>query len=229
MSQIPVTLRTSPPSAWKMYRAMVGVGLLCGLLIVLVFQTTKPVIEENKRRALEAAIFEVLPGAERRTTFALRDDGGFEPVEGEPAPGVPRVYGGFDGQGHLVGVAAEAQGMGYQDVIGLIYGYSPADDAIIGVYVLESKETPGLGDRIESDPQFRANFERLDVTPSPDGEALAHAIVSVKHGTKQNPWEVDAITGATISSVAVANILDQSASFWVPRIKRRLGDLEKAD
>ena len=33
---------------WPMYRAMVGVGLLCGLLIVTVFQLTGPVIARNR-------------------------------------------------------------------------------------------------------------------------------------------------------------------------------------
>ena len=37
--------------------------------------------------------------------------------------------------------------MGYQDVIVVFYGYSSADDAVIGIRVLESKETPGLGDQ----------------------------------------------------------------------------------
>ena len=49
----------------------------------------------------------------------------------------------------IVGLAVEAQGMGYQDVIRVIYGYSFEQDAIVGIRVLESKETPGLGDKIE--------------------------------------------------------------------------------
>jgi len=36
---------TSPePGIWPMYRAMVGVGLGCGVLIVTVFQVTRPMI-----------------------------------------------------------------------------------------------------------------------------------------------------------------------------------------
>ena len=45
----------APARAWHMYRAMVGVGLLCGLLIVTVFQLTRPVIERKKAEALRAA------------------------------------------------------------------------------------------------------------------------------------------------------------------------------
>ena len=33
--------------------------------------------------------------------------------------------------------------------MGILYGYAPALDAVIGIRVLETKETPGLGDKIE--------------------------------------------------------------------------------
>ena len=114
--------------------------------------------------------------------------------------------------------------MGYQDVIRVIYGYSFADEAIIGIRVLESKETPGLGDKIETDPDFLRNFEQLDVSLVEDRSALANPIVPVKSGEKSHPWEVDGITGATISSVAIANILNDSAQYWVPRIQEHLQD-----
>jgi electron transport complex protein RnfG len=204
---------------------MVGVGVFCGLLIVSVYQVTLPVIEQNKAEALQAAIFHVLPHASTSTTYRLNDAGGFEPLEGK---GVREqlVYAGYDDANELVGLAVEARGMGYQDVIGLIYGYSFADEAIIGIQVLESKETPGLGDKIETDPGFLENFERLDASLSDDRSELANPIVPVKHGEKTQPWEVDGITGATISSVAIANILDGSARYWVPRIKNNLQDFQ---
>jgi electron transport complex protein RnfG len=208
-----------------MYRAMVGVGVFCGLVIVSVFQVTRPVIERNKAEALQKAIFHVLPHASTSTTYRLDENGGFKILEGEGI-GEQLVYAGYDDQEELVGLAVEAQGMGYQDVIGLIYGYSFADEAIIGIQVLESKETPGLGDKIETDQAFLQNFERLDVSLVDDLSELANSIVPVKHGAKTHPWEVDGITGATISSVAIAEILNRSAEYWVPRIRKNLGDLQ---
>jgi len=108
----------------------------------------------------------------------------------------------------------------------VIYGYSFAEEAIIGIQVLESKETPGLGDKIETDAGFLENFEALDVSLRDDLSELANPIVPVKHGEKSHPWEVDGITGATISSVAIAKILNQSAQYWVPRIQSHLGDFQ---
>lgn len=215
-----------PPRTWHMYRAMVGVGLLCGLLIVSVYLATKPVIERNKAEALQRAIFQVLPRASSSATFRLTDDGGFAAVEGA-AEGGQLVYAGYDDQRRLVGLAVEAQGMGYQDVIRLLYGYSFADDAIVGLRVLESKETPGLGDRIESDPDFTANFERLDVSLDAALQSIANPIVAVKHGQKDQPWQVDGITGATISSVAIADILRRSTGRWIPLLRNNIDDFEE--
>jgi electron transport complex protein RnfG len=207
---------------------MVGVGLMCGLLIVSVFLVTRPVIERNKAEALQRAIFQVLPDARSSTTFSFDEDDGFRVLEGEGVGG-QLVYAGYDDQRRLVGLAVEARGMGYQDVISLLYGYSFTDDAIVGIRVLETKETPGLGDKIETDPDFLENFVRLDVALTDDLTEIAHPIEPVKKGEKDQPWQVDGITGATISSKAVANILRSSSVFWVPRIRRHLDDFRETE
>ena len=225
MSHSELASPPAPPSIWHMYRAMVGVGVFCGLLIVSVFQVTLPRIERNKAEALQKAIFHVLPNASTSTTYYFDESDGFKLLEGDDV-GEQLVYAGYDDAEQLVGLAVEAQGMGYQDVIALIYGYSFTEQAIIGIQVLESKETPGLGDKIETDPDFLENFKSLDVSVRGDGSTLANAIVPVKHGEKTKPWEVDSITGATISSVAIANLLDRSAQYWVPRIRRNLSDFQ---
>ena len=216
------------PRPWHMYRSMVGVGLLCGLLIVTVFEVTRPVIARNKAEALKRAIFQVLPGARTSTTFRLESDDHFASLAGE-ANGEQLVYAGYDAEHRLVGLAVEAQGMGYQDVIRLLYGYSSAHGAVVGIRVLESRETPGLGDRIETDADFLKNFERLIVALKDDLSAIAHPIEFVKHGRKEHPWQVDGITGATISSAAISDILSRSTSYWIPRIQQNLNDFRGAE
>jgi electron transport complex protein RnfG len=212
------------PSVWQMYRSMVGVGLLCGLLIVTVFLVTRPVIERNKAEALQRAIFQVLPDARSTATFRL-DGQAFAPLEGEAESG-ELVYAGYAEDGRLVGLAVEAQGMGYQDVIRILYGYSFSKEAVVGIRVLESKETPGLGDKIETDDEFLKNFERLDVSLTDESE-IANPIVFVKHGRKTESWQVDGITGATISSKAIAGILERSTAYWIPKIRRGLDDFRR--
>ncbi|MFQ5629354.1 MAG: FMN-binding protein [bacterium] len=205
------------PKSWHMIRAMGGIGLLCGLLIVLTYEATLPTITRKKAEYLEKAIYKVLPGAQSSRAYRLKDDGSFEPFSGDVAK-EQVVYAGFDVQNQLVGIAVEASGQGFQDAIRILYGYSPEKQVVVGIAVLESKETPGLGDKIEKDPGFLKNFEALDVSLTADGAQIAHPIVPVKHGTKANPWEIDAITGATISSKAIANILQQSTGVWIPLI-----------
>ncbi len=215
-----------PAPVWPMYRALVGVGLLCGLLIVSVFEITRPVIAHNRAVALQQAIFEVLPEASSSQAFRPVDNGGFAAADvGEAGEG---LYAGYDDDGALVGFALEAQGMGYQDTIRVLYGYSPERHAIVGLRVLESKETPGLGDKIEVEPHFQANFERLDAALAADGSTLAHAIEVVSQGTKTSPWQIDGITGATISSKAVGAMLGENAERWIPEIQRHLSDFRDA-
>jgi electron transport complex protein RnfG len=114
-------------------------------------------------------------------------------------------------------------------VIKVIYGYAPERESIVGMKVLESKETPGLGDKIMKDPAFLANFEELDVRLTADGSGLAHPIVTVKKGRKVERWEIDGITGATISSKAIGRLLDASAQERVPEVTRNLPRLRKEE
>lgn len=221
----------NPPLAvrspvWPMYRAMVGIGLACGILIVLAFQWTKPIIAKKRAEALNKAIFHVLPAAKSSTAYRLEEDGSFAVLTGK-AEGARVVYAGYAADGTLVGFAIQAQGMGYQDVISVLYAYSPGENAVTGFRVLESRETPGLGDKIDVDPGFLANFVRLTVELTADLTAVLHPIESVKHGEKSASWQIDAITGATVSSVAVAKILRESTGFWAPRLQARRDDFRQ--
>ena len=213
--------------SWPMLRTMTGVGLVCGALIVMTYEATKPAIARNQAEALEAAIFQVLPSARSSRAFRLDASGSFAPLEGEAKPGDALVYPGYDEAGRLSGFAIEGAGMGYQDTIRLLFGYEPGGEVIVGMQVLESKETPGLGDKIASDEGFQKNFDALDVKLNAAGDALVNAVVAVKRGEKTQPWQVDGITGATISSVAVADIVRNSASFWLPRIQGNLHVFER--
>ncbi len=209
-------LQQVPANNFEMFRAMVSIGVLCALLIVLTFEFTLPVIKKNKTEALEKAVFKVLPGATQKQNFKVTDKG-FEMLSAEEK-NVQIVYAGYNNSNELIGIAIEASGQGFQDVLNILYGYSPEKQTVIGFYVLESRETPGLGDKIEKDEIFLKNFEALDVSLIEDLSAVAHPVNPVKNGSKKNPWEVDCITGATISSKAIGNIISNSTQQIVPSI-----------
>ncbi len=200
-----------------MLRAMVGIGIICGLLIVLTYDGTLSRIEQLQSEALEKAIFKVIPGITKTKTFQLSEDNSFTEIK-EKNKLAQVVYAGYDEKDKLQGIAIEASGQGYADIIRILYGYDPETQKIIGFYVLESKETPGLGDKIEKDPDFLANFSSLDVSLTNDLRTLKNMVIPVKHGAKEHDWEVEGITGATISSRAIGNILDTSTKKLVPLI-----------
>ena len=213
----PAPLQQQPTSAWAMYRAIVGIGAFCALLIVSVYQLTAPRIRDNQARFLAAAVAQVLPAAQSTVAVKFSSQG---QLQDTAETGALPVFLGYGADGALVGAVVTAQGMGYQDNIRVLYAYSFAQRAIIGFKVLESKETPGLGDKIEKEPHFIANFEALDARLAADGSTLEHAIVTVKQGEKTEPWQIDGITGATITSKAIGDILNGSASTWVPILER---------
>lgn len=216
----PQQVRTS---AWEMYRAIVGIGAFCALVIVGVFQGTAARIADNQERFLAGAIAEVLPVTASTVAVDLLD--GRLSATDEP-PALP-VFLAFDADGELAGAVLTGQGMGYQDNIRVLYAYSFDAQAITGFKVLDSKETPGLGDRVEIEPHFIANFEALDAQLNVAGDALANPIVTVKQGEKTEPWQIDGITGATITSEAIGNILNDSADIWVPVLERDAANIGK--
>jgi len=204
-------------SAMSMYRAIVGIGALCALVIVVVFQSTAARIRDNQERFLAAAISEVLPVTEETIAVDVGESGQLEKTVASLSLPVFLAYGN---SGDLIGAVLTAEGMGYQDNIRVLYAYSFAERAIVGFKILDSKETPGLGDRVEIEPHFIANFEALDARLNIGGDALDNAIVTVKQGEKTDPWQIDGITGATITSEALGNILNDSANVWVPVLER---------
>ena len=208
------------PSA-SMIQTLTGIATISGVLIVLAFQITLPAIQKNKARILRQSIFEVLPGIEQMITYKLNTNGELVVLQ-EEDPKAIKLYAGYDHNGQLLGIAAEAQGQGFQDVIKVIYGYSPEKEAIIGLKVLESKETPGLGDKIYKDPDFRANFNELSVRLSNNKDSLEHPLEIVKKGKKTQKWQIDAITGATISSKAIGKLLNNSTQVKIPLMVKNL-------
>jgi electron transport complex protein RnfG len=227
MSTVDPVPKPALPSTVAMIRTLGGIAMISGFLVVLVYQFTLPIINENKRRALEQAVFKVIPNAQKQLYFLLTP-GALTRLEEEDIADA-NLFAGYDTLGKFAGVALEAAAPGYQDIVRTLYGYSPKCECIVGITVLESKETPGLGDKVETDPNFLANFEALDARLNDDKSAMLHNIETVKHGTKTQPWQIDAISGATITSKAIGRGLDESTRNTLPLLVRHLDQLEGKD
>jgi electron transport complex protein RnfG len=171
-------------------------------------------------------VAEVLPAASTTVAVTMNEAGHL--AQASETPAIP-VFLGYDESGELVGAVVTAQGMGYQDIIRVLYSYSFEKHAIVGFTVLDSKETPGLGDKVETEPHFIANFEALDARLNADGTALGNPIITVGQGEKTEPWQIDGITGATITSDAIGAMLNESANVWVPLLERDARDFVPAE
>lgn len=202
------TAKITEPGSARLVLTLGLAGLLSGLIIVAAYEATLPRITAYKARVLKEAVFKVLPGVTKLQQLAYRD-GRLEVALTVPEEGT-MIYGGWNDNGQLVGYAIPAEGPGFQDTIRLLYGYLPGEHKVVGMEILESRETPGLGDKIYKDADFVANFRSLSVDPE---------ISVVKKGLKYAPNEIDAITGATISSKAVARIINQANKIWLPRLE----------
>lgn len=201
--------KIAEPSSARLVLTLGFAGLFSGLIIVAAYEATLPRITSYKAKVLKESVFKVLPGVTKLQQLTYRD-GNLEVALSNPEEG-SLLYAGYDQTGHLVGYAIPAEGPGFQDTIRLLYGYVPKERKVTGMEILESRETPGLGDKIYKDADFVANFRSLFIDPE---------IVVVKKGMKQAPNDIDAITGATISAKAVARIINQANIKWAPRLDK---------
>ena len=223
---IPITEPAAPAtSSVAMIVTLSLVATLCGILIVSAYQGTLASVTANKRIVLERAVFKVIPGAASMKTF-YASSAGLVPAEGPLPEGGVALHAAYDQTGRLQGIAAEAAAVGYSDVVRVLYAYDPQRQAIIGFGVVSQRETPGIGDKIIFDAAFLKNFVALDVTLNQDLNALANAVKTVKHGTKTQPWQIDAISGATVTSKAVGKGINDSAQRLLPLLVPNLSKLE---
>ena len=96
---------------------------------------------------------------------------------------------------------------------GTMKGYlalEPDFKTIIGLEFFDHKETPGLGGEIDN-PKWKAIWKGKEVF-SESGDILISVIKgSVDKSSEQAKYEVDGLSGATITSNGVTNLL----SFWL--------------
>ncbi|NNJ92348.1 MAG: RnfABCDGE type electron transport complex subunit G [Gammaproteobacteria bacterium] len=226
MSSAQQSMQQPDSPTTRMILVLTGIAMLSGFLVVLVAQLTAPVIAENQRIAIEKAVVKVIPGATTHKEFYLEDG---KLVTEKQNQDSDSIYAGYNAEGKLLGVAAKAAAQGYAGMIYLLYGYEPSCECIRGIKVLKMAETPGLGDKIITDNNFQANFDALDAKVDIANRSLANEIVTVKAGTRQHDWEIDAISGATISSVAVGKALNESAQRLMPQVLTQLHVLEQSE
>lgn len=204
----------------NLIRTLGIVSLLCGITIVLTDINTRARIRHNQEIMMRESVAQLLPGIQKQIIYGIEPSGDLTILTGVQGEG-PRLFAGYDSTGRFLGVVIETSDRGYADVINAMYAYDPDTKTVTGFKVIDMRETPGLGSRIGTDPDFNANFKNLDASE-------AHPIATVKHGAKKNAWEIDAISGATISSRAVGRMLQKSVAAAAPIVQRNLDRIRRA-
>jgi Na+-translocating ferredoxin:NAD+ oxidoreductase subunit G len=200
----------APPAvpASRLIMTLAFGGAFAGLLIATVHEKTLPSIQRYADLKVEGAVNEVLGKPFRlETLYLIADKLSKEPPAGVEPRTVPKAYVGYNDKGERVGVAVEAAEPGFADEIRLMVGFDLRTSALTGFSVLGQKETPGLGDKIEKNGAWVQRF-RGKVTPIKGSKNAA-----------TDASTVQTITGATISSRAVIQIINHAVDLWRPRLE----------
>ncbi|MEQ1585170.1 MAG: RnfABCDGE type electron transport complex subunit G [Cyclobacteriaceae bacterium] len=157
------------------------ITLLAGLSLGYVFQWTKEPIAKAQMEKQLRAIQDVISGYDNNPVaekYKVATPDGTDSLEFFPAKA----------KGELIGIAVKTKSSkGYSGHVWVMVGFSINGD-IQRIVVIEHKETPGLGSKMSS-PKFLDQF--FGKNPA-----------QMKLKVKKDGGDVDAITGATITSRA---------------------------
>lgn len=157
-------------------------GIVSATTLTFMADYAYPKIEHNRAIELKKAILTVMPGVE---SYEILNES-------------KKIYKALDDKDQTVGYAFTTEGSGYQGTIKILVGITPQLDKLTGIIVLENIETPGLGAKI-SDKEFQDQFRSI---------SLRNPLEYVLNKKPQKENQVQAITGATISSRAVIKIIN---------------------
>ena len=173
-----------------------GIPVVTGLILGGVHKVTEePIRITNENKRLEA-LTETLPGAK---------DFKMPRIAFDPKGIITEVNIGTDGD-NLIGHNVTVTPKGYAGLIKIVVGIS-CDGEVKGIKILSHAETPGLGAKAPEEPfsgQFRNkkadDFKVVKVEPSADDQ-------------------IQAISGATITSKAVTTGVNEALKFWRENLK----------
>lgn len=173
------------------------ITLLSGLMLGYVYDLTKEPIRIQQEKAIQEACAQVFPNEEGLNFEAQKYVPGTVLTEELTVLGVEvgTVYRATTADGTLAGYVVESTSkQGYGGNIILYVGVT-TDATVSGVSILEISETPGLGMKAEDElvPQF--------------AQVNTDAFTYTKTGSTMDS-EIDAISGATITTKAVVNAVN---------------------
>jgi electron transport complex protein RnfG len=188
---------------WKSGVTLASIAALCTALVALTWELTAERIEVNKTAWLERSLQPALAGLffdSSVTESMIRIPQPHELPGSEDAI-VYRVYAGDDPVAALFVVSARD---GYAGPIRLLIGIA-MDGTVTGVRVLEHRETPGLGDRVDA--------SKSDWVLQFDGHSLRDPELA-GWAIRSDGGEFDQLTGASITPRAVIKAIRETLIYF---------------
>lgn len=190
------------PATWQSLVVLVALAAAGGLLVALTWQAAAPRIEDNRSAFEQRELASVLAGlpfdnrladsARRLEDAAAREAG---------VTGAWLALRDTQPVGVVLRVVARD---GYSGSIVTLLGVSP-DGQVLGVRVVEHRETPGLGDAIE--------VERSDWITQFAGRSLVDPPPE-RWRVRRDGGDIDGITGATITARAVTGAVQRALLYF---------------
>lgn len=185
-----------------MYKEIIKPALILFIVCVIVTGSlayvngiTGPIIDENNKITEQLSLAQVLPDAE---SFSDAKDAQQLKTEGfDVNERILKLFEGKKGQ-ETIGYIVQVSSKGYGGAIKMFVGVD-TNKNITGVLLTEQNETPGLGSKA-SEPKFIAQYLKT----IPEKEFFV-----VKGSTKSDN-DIQAISGATISSRAVTQSVNDA-------------------
>lgn len=177
----------------KMIITLTVIAVLSGGVLSMWDGYTSPKVDMHRLDELKSAIAEVIPAYDR-----------YETIKNDK---MDLFVGKKDGSEDPVGIAFRAIGSGFQGKVSIMVGVTPDFSSLTGIKVLEQIETPGLGTKIVEDPSNKE--DALWFSKQFIGRNITKDITYVKNAKPSADNEIQAISGATISSSAVVRILNE--------------------
>jgi Na+-transporting NADH:ubiquinone oxidoreductase subunit C len=129
--------------------------------------------------------------------------------------GQKTLYVGYEKDGSTVkGYAFRVGGPGLWGPIEAMVGVDPEATKVLGIAFTKHSETPGLGGRI-TEPWFTDQFKDLPLHPIERDQNIFHL---KPEGTGKASNDLDAITGATITSSSVEAFLNNGLDHFLSDI-----------
>ena len=195
-------------------------ALITALVLATTDRITEDRIAESERLAAQKALFEIVPLARHNNDLL---------VDLQPIPEQYWLALGLDNGGdvHIARlddqpVAAIVPSIttdGYSGDIAMIVGIN-FDGTVAGVRVVEHKETPGLGDKVE--------LRKSDWILSFNGKSLNNPELS-KWNVKKDRGDFDQFTGATITPKAVIHQIAKTLEYFEKDRERLLSAINFSD